>query len=382
MESEPLLITKNLASKTRVRSSNLRIAVVSDAAPERNGVGAYYADLVSHLRGHVKDIIHICPHPNNSVPMGMFSLPMPGDATQRISLPHFRKLRLQLEQFKPDVVIVPTPGPYGLSGMRYARRLGAKLVVGFHTDFHRLSDLYWNSVGGRVSQLYLTWSHRILFLRGSFVLTNSQPMADAARGLGADNVEIMGTFIPARFLKLPTRPRPRLPQLTTVTIMFVGRLAPEKNIQAVLHAAEALSEFKFVIAGTGPLRELVENTARKLPNLHYLGWQTRRDILTLIDNADMLVLPSLVESFGTVAIEAMARRRIVLLSSQCGLLDWPQLRGGVFVIEENETLSTAIQRVTAIAPQFLAKKGENAHIAVEQLNRWSLERWLEVLDKK
>jgi len=380
MEFKQLFDTNLVSTESRENTKNLRIAVVSDAAPDRNGVGTYYSDLVNHLSGHVANTLHICPQSNNSVPIGMFSFPMPGDSTQRICLPHFRKLKQQLELFKPDTVIIPTPGPYGLSGMRYSLRLGAKLVVGFHTDFHSLSNLYWNRFGSRFVQFYLTWSHRILFHRSSRVFTNSQVMADTALELGADNVNIMGTFIPAEFLENPRKIRTYSSR--TSTIMFVGRLAPEKNIQAVLHAAEMLPETQFVIAGTGPLREMVEGVARRLSNLSYVGWQSRKDILTLLDGTDLLVLPSLVESFGTVAVEAMARRCIVLLSSNCGLLEWPQLRRGVFVIRDNETLSTAIRRVTAIAPQFLVKKSEVALIAVEEFNRWSLDHWLKVLNQK
>lgn len=42
-------------------AESLRVAVVSDAAAERNGVGTYYHDLVQHLRGRVDRAELFCP---------------------------------------------------------------------------------------------------------------------------------------------------------------------------------------------------------------------------------------------------------------------------------------------------------------------------------
>jgi glycosyltransferase involved in cell wall biosynthesis len=118
--------------------------------------------------------------------------------------------------------------------------------------------------------------------------------------------------------------------------LFAGRLAPEKNLGAVVEAAEALPEMRFMVAGDGPLRQWLTTQAERLPNLEYIGWVKRPRILPLIDDVDALVLPSTVESFGTIALEAMARGRLVVVSSQCGILSWNLLKRGLFQMREDE----------------------------------------------
>jgi hypothetical protein len=64
---------------------DLRIAVISDAAPERNGVGAYYADLKNHLTTAICEIKIFSPTFTNENWQGSgFKIPLPGDATQNL----------------------------------------------------------------------------------------------------------------------------------------------------------------------------------------------------------------------------------------------------------------------------------------------------------
>ena len=93
----------------------------------------------------------------------------------------------------------------------------------------------------------------------------------------------------------------------------------------------------------------------------------------------MLVLPSKVESFGTVALEAMARQRLVLVSGDCGIVQWPSLTAGLCRIGEGESLTDAISRVVALSPGDRAARVEAARSAACDLNRHSLHRWLELL---
>jgi glycosyltransferase involved in cell wall biosynthesis len=355
---------------------DLRVAIVSDAAPERNGVGAYYSDLAEHLKGVGARVELISPRFRAGNWYGGLAMPLPGDPTQRFLFPSPALVRRRMARTAPDAVIVPTPGPFGMVGMHYAKRYGARLVVGFHTHFERLTELnnHWR-LFGMAAQAYLTACNRKLFREGDLVLANSPEMADIARRMGARNVGLMGTPIPKRFLDQPPRPlRPRVGR-----VLFAGRLAPEKNLEAVVEAAEALPALEFVIAGDGPLREWIEQQAARLANLTYLGWTRRRHILPLIDDADILVLPSRVESFGTIALEAMARGRLVVVSAACGILAWDLLNRGLFQMRSDEPLSAALGRLCALDQALLERKAEIARDAARELNERNLQHWLGVL---
>lgn len=334
-------------------AQGLRVAIVSDAAPERNGVGTYYRDLAEHLKAAGAKVELISPRFRAGNWYGGLALPMPGDPTQKFLFPTPWLIGRRLERLSPNAMIVPTPGPFGMLGMLYARRHKTRLVVGFHTHFERLAaqNKEWR-VFGVIAQTYLNACHRSLFRAGSLVLVNSGEMLDVAREIGADKVGLMGTSIPKRFLDRPVRPI----EGSIRQVLFAGRLAPEKNLGAVFEAAEQLPELQFRIAGDGPIRPWVKEQAARLANLKYIGWVRRERILPLIDSADILVLPSTIESFGTIALEGLARGRLVVVSAQCGILSWEALNRSLFQIRDGEALSDTLKRVLGHDRALLKRK--------------------------
>jgi glycosyltransferase involved in cell wall biosynthesis len=354
----------------------LRVAIVSDAAPERNGVGAYYRDLADHLKSAGARVDLVAPRFRGGAWYGGLALPLPGDPTQKILVPSPALVSRRIRRLAPDVVIVPTPGPYGMLGMHLAGRVGASLVVGFHTHFERITDLFQDwGVRGRIAQAYLKACHRVLFQRSDLVLANSDDMVEVARRIGASRVGLMGTPIPKRFIdRDPVPPGPFIDR-----VLFAGRLAPEKNIELVVEAARRLPEIEFLIAGDGPLRPWLQGQGRSLPNLTQVGWVKRARIMALIDSVDALILPSQVESFGTIALEAMARARTVLVSSACGILSWDLLARGLFPIRDDEHLADALERVREIDPAIRERKARIAREAAVEINRRNLDHWLAVL---
>lgn len=368
--------TRALPAAAPEPAEALRVTVFSDAAPERNGVGAYYHDLVEHLGHGGHDVELICPGDTAAGHWdGRVHFPLPGDATQKIALPPVLRVREHLRAQAPHTVVVATPGPYGLLGMREARRLGARLVVGFHTSFEQLMGLYWNRVLSTLTRSYFRGLNRLLFRYGDVVLANSKHMAADARRIGAGDVVLMGTPLPPEFIH--TQPAPLGERLGRV--LFAGRLAAEKNIQSFVDAAEALPHMGFRIAGEGPLHRAIEADARRLPNLDYLGWLDREALMAAMDDCDLLVLPSHVEAFGTIALEAMVRGRNVLVSSRCGIVGWPELERGLYRIREGESVAGALARLEDLDPGLRAEKARVARRAARALNDETLVQWQELL---
>jgi glycosyltransferase involved in cell wall biosynthesis len=274
------------------------------------------------------------------------------------------------------VIVSATPGPYGFLGYWLARRLRVPLCAGHHTRFDKLVELYWRGRIGRWVGSALEQINGALFRRSALVVATSPEMVEHARAVGARNVQLMGTPINRRFLLSPP-PAPRQVR----SVLYAGRLASEKNIEAVLEAAERLSHLRFVIAGNGPQRPLVEKKSEKLRNLYFVGWVPRGDLVSYFNESDLLVLPSHVESFGTVAVEAMARRRPVIVSPQCGILDWAPLKNAVISMLPNESLAEAIKRVAAWHGAELAASASAAYEAVHSLNTSTVDRWLDALSE-
>lgn len=302
--------------------------------------------------------------------------PCPGVPSQQILIPYAATIGWQVLDLLPDLAILPTVGRYGMLGIHLARRTGARLVVGFHTHLERLTGLLpgWR-LRGRIAQGYLAASHRLLFRRSALVLANSREMIQVARDIGASNVRLMGTPIAKGFLDL--EPRPLSGALERV--LFAGRLAPEKGLDQVAEAARRLPDLEILLAGDGPLRPWLATQCRELGNLTLLGWVSRARVLALIDGVDCLVLPSQVESFGTIALEAMARARIVLVSPACGILSWDRLARGLFPIRSGESLADALVRTRNLDPALRARKAWIAREAALEINRRCLDHWFAVL---
>jgi glycosyltransferase involved in cell wall biosynthesis len=99
-------------------------------------------------------------------------------------------------------------------------------------------------------------------------------------------------------------------------VFVVGRLVEEKGILTVLQAWEKYGlEVPLKIAGDGPLSSYVENMAKKLPGVEYLGKKSLTEIYALMGRARLLVFPThWYEVFGRVIVEAYAKGTPVLVS--------------------------------------------------------------------
>lgn len=352
-------------------AGRIRVAFVSDSEPERNGVGAYYADLIAQLDRDQFESVFLCPGDGGSLGRGGLHLPLPGDSTQQIWLPSTRAFGRAMRALAPDVVVVATPGPYGLLGVRWARKLSARLIVGFHTDYTGVTDLYSRSIFRIFSRGYFRFADRMLFRNADHVLGNSGEMIELAERLGARSVSRIGTLLPTTVLEAPCRPL----GASFDRVLFAGRLAPEKRLHAVIDAARALPDLRFEMAGEGPLRGQVERAAGELDNLQYRGWLTRAQLLERMDACDALVLPSELESFGTVALEAMARGRLAVVTSTCGIVNWPGLAEHLVSFSIDEDLSSVLERVRDWPAGRRQAMARSAREAAQALNAETLDQW-------
>lgn len=367
---------KKPPARSGVPLGGIRLAIVSDAAPERNGVGAYYQDLLQQLAPRLAAVEVFSPTIDGGKWNAGVVLPLPGDPTQKLCVPNPWSLQRQLKDFAPHALVVATPGAYGLAGAFLASRMNVPVLVGFHTSFDHLTELYWrDSWRGKVVHQYFKQCHAYLFHKADQVLANSNDMRELARKMGCGATTLVGTPISSTFIATP----PVQYEGTFNRVLFAGRLAAEKNIDAVLRAARALPHIHFSIAGDGPLHSQVTSAAAELNNLDYLGWLCRETLRDQVDRHDALVLPSHFESFGTIALEVMARNRLAVVSPDCGIAQWPGLREGLYVIEKQQSLEQALRRIAAGSPAARRAKAARALSEALALNERNLNQWCELL---
>ena len=343
--------------------------------PERNGTGAYYHDLLGQLGQRVEAVEAFQPLPMKRHPL--LSWPMPGDPSQRIVAPNLWRVARAYRNLRPNIVVSITPGPFGLLGLYHAKRSQAAFISAFHTDFAQLAQIYWKPFSRKFASAFLNGTNRFICKRSASVLVNNSKLRDDVERLGAPAVEVMGTPLQPLFLEKPQQPFPE----KIKRICFAGRLAKEKNIDRIIEAAALLPEIKFLIGGDGPLRGELEAAAEGLDNVSFSGWLTREKLIDLIDASSLLLLPSKIETFGSVALEAMARGRPALVSSNAGIHDWSLLREGLIAYDQERPLIEAIREVLELPAEKLRAKSTAARSAAETLNRQTIDQWVEVLQR-
>ncbi|RLU04041.1 MAG: glycosyltransferase [Ketobacter sp.] len=356
-------------------NSELRILFIVDAIQGRNGVGTYFQDLTCHLRNRVGQVELVAPSLHAPHPCQGVSLPMPGDATQQVFLPRMRRLTQLAVDMKPHVIVVPGPGLFALAGFWLASKLGIPVCMTHQTDYSKLVDLYWSGITGRFAQTMLAWTNLLMFRGSSTIATISQPQVQQLRRQGIPHPHLVGTTLAPEFVDPPvTEPRSQIRK-----VLFVGRLAAEKNLDHFLALTQQRPDLQFSIAGDGPLRGLVEEQLKCCNNLQFLGWCSRQTVQEQLDQHDLLILPSAVEAFGTVALEAMARKRLVLTTPACGINDWQSLAKGLITMEPGESLLQAVRRIETLPAAERSYICQQAHRGARQLNEEALDQWLSVL---
>ncbi len=189
--------------------NNARVLIISDAAPHRNGVGAYYADLMNDLKPHISDIKMLSPEIIDNKWCGGWMLPLPGDNTQKVCLPNAFELQKNIRDYQPTVIIIPTPGLFGLTGAVLAKKNNIPVIIGFHTWFEKLAGLYWNRLQGGLTRTYFEWVHKALFRLSDQTLANSFEMVEIAVNSSAPNVGLMGTPLAQDLLTQPLKSIPK-----------------------------------------------------------------------------------------------------------------------------------------------------------------------------
>jgi glycosyltransferase involved in cell wall biosynthesis len=120
-------------------------------------------------------------------------------------------------------------------------------------------------------------------------------------------------------------PQPRRPRADgCFTILTAGRLAAVKNHRRFLEALQLVvrrhPQVRFQVAGEGPLAEQTAGWVRELgltAHVELLGY--RSDVMELLLQADVFVLPSLSEGCSVALAEAMALATPVIGSNVGGI---------------------------------------------------------------
>lgn len=155
-------------------------------------------------------------------------------------------------------------------------------------------------------------------------------------------------------------------------VISVGELNKNKNQQVIIRALSWLNDSRihYFLVGNGPLKEELEELARKLKlehNVHFLGY--RRDVPVLYKSADVFVLPSLREGLGMASLEAMASGLPIVTSDRHGINDYSENGKTGFKCAPNDYKEFARGIRKIVYDESLQQEmGENNRIASRQFS--------------
>lgn len=132
-------------------------------------------------------------------------------------------------------------------------------------------------------------------------------------------------------------------------LLFVGSLTPRKNVNIVLEALKGNQSIDFNIVGNGVKRSLLEQQAIKNHvNANFLGSQPMNKIPIIMQQNDILILPSLHDGWGAVVNEAMTLGLYIIISDRCGAkaLITNKLKGEVYPYKNVNKLKEILEYAT------------------------------------
>jgi len=293
----------------------MRYAIVTETyPPEINGVALTVRGLEQGLRARGHEVSVVRPRQSAdgqgdgaAHELLVRGLPLPRYPGLRFGLPCAARLRRAWTAQRPDAIYVATEGPLGGSALKAARALGIAAATGFHTRF----DEYMRDYGAPfLVGAALAWMRR--FHNGAdATLVPTRELADFLRERGFHDVVRLPRAVDTALFDPARRDRALRSRWgaddATLVAIYVGRIAPEKNLDLAVRAFRALQqrrpEARFVWVGDGPARARLE---RDNPDFVFCGVQRGETLAAHFASGDLFVFPSLSETFGNVTLEAMA----------------------------------------------------------------------------
>ena len=168
----------------------------------------------------------------------------------------------------------------------------------------------------------------------------------------------------------------RTSQNTVPHLLFVGRLAAQKNLPFLIEAISHMQTSIFLdIVGEGELREDIEALIEKhhLHNVHLHGQKTGRDLIEFYQSADIFVLPSLNEGISNAMLEALAAGLPVVTSD---LPEMQQILGECGVLVKDPTPTNYARTLDAL----LSDKQTIQNLSALSVQKARSYTWGNVLD--
>ncbi|CAK6700064.1 D-inositol-3-phosphate glycosyltransferase [Synechococcus sp. CBW1107] len=299
----------------------------------------------------------------------VYTIPSPGAQ---------RELRESLERLRPDLVHASlTLSPLDFRLPDLCQHLGVPLVATFHPAF----DAGLRNITAGTQQLtYQLYAPALARFDRVIVFSELQAEVLARLGVREERLAVIPNGVDPD-LWCPPDPTSPSRELTTLRarlgprrlFLYMGRLATEKNVEALLRAWRLVKPAGclLVIVGDGPLRQALQGNSDEHDVLWWGYEANLHQRVALLQAADVFLLPSLVEGLSLALLEAMASGT-ACVATDAGA-DGEVLEGGAGIVISTQGVTTQLRTLLPVLrdqPVLTTELGRRARERV--LERYTL----------
>jgi alpha-1,6-mannosyltransferase len=300
-------------------------------SPLSGGVKRYVHEKIAYIRNHSPEDEHvlIVPGPKTELKTDaqsrVYSIhsPLVSRSSRYRVLLNLRAAEEILERERPDLIESSDPYQIGWKAIATGRALKVPVVGFYHSHF---PEAYLRRgatfLGKHATQRAMTLTRayvRKVYNRFQLTLVPSEILAGVLSEWGVRNIRAVrlgvniDVFKPAPNDSAATRQSLGV-ECGKTLLLYVGRLAQEKNTQTLFRAFELLSrrtgnQFHLVVIGDGPQRKRLQKlrSRNRGSNISWISYCTNSaELARYYRAADLFVHPGVQETFGLVALESQA----------------------------------------------------------------------------
>ncbi len=295
--------------------SDLRVALFSgNYAMTVDGANKALNRLVDYLMRQGVDVRVYSPtieHPPFEPKGQLVSLPsiaIPGRSEYRVPTWLGERVKADLAAFDPHLLHISSPDFAARQAAKWARDRGLPVIASVHTRFETYPRYYHLGFLEPTMEAWL----RKLYRRCDALLTPSPSMIDTLRGQEMnDDIGLWSRGVEHAVFNPQRRDERWRGELgfaaDDLVIGFLGRLVLEKGLDVFADVIGELERqgvpHKVLVIGEGPARATFEV---KMPDACFVGFQGGDNLARAVASMDVLLNPSVTETFGNVTLEAMA----------------------------------------------------------------------------
>lgn len=331
----------------------MKIAIVTETfLPSTDGIVTRLTKAIDYFLEQGHEVLVVAPdlgvtEYKGAKVIGVKPITFPFYRYRKWGLPS-RKIYKILKDYNPDVVNAVNPLLMGVSAVNACRKYDIPLVSSYHTHIPKYLDHY--SIYKPARPL-LWWYIRRNHKDAEVNVCTSHAMKAELEAQGIERLQVVPRGVDVekrhpRFRSEEMRGRLTNNHPDKKLLVYIGRLAVEKDIHHIKPLLDKRNDVALAIIGDGPARRELERTF-KGTNTVFTGFLHGEELSQAFASGDAFIFPSTSETLGLVILESMAAG-LPLIAAESGPTV-EQIEDGVTgIIYESGNLDSLIDAVNVI----------------------------------